>query len=116
LATVAREDFAALSLPGRDNTAVGYYFSLHDKLVLLSGDALIEADDATLSRLSRQLSEERWDARRFSESLDALSKLKPDIWLSAHPLFGRSANLYDNEWMGTILDNRLLLRRREESR
>lgn len=109
-ATVGFEGLEALSLAGRGDTAVGYHFTVGDKLVLVTGDLPIEGETAIASRLLQELSQERWEVDRFAESLEALAKLKPDIWLSARPLFGRSANLYDDDWSRTISLNRRLLR------
>ncbi|HEV3339195.1 MAG TPA: MBL fold metallo-hydrolase [Pirellulales bacterium] len=110
LARLGFDGLEAMPLPGRDETAVAYQFTLQHKRVLVSGDTPIEGEKAVARRLSEELSPERWDVDRFSESLEALAGLKPDVWLSAHPLFGRSANLYDDDWLHTISLNRDLLR------
>jgi glyoxylase-like metal-dependent hydrolase (beta-lactamase superfamily II) len=104
------EDVEAMPVPGRDETAVAYRFSIKEQRVLVTGDMPIEGEKSIASRLSQEMSHEQWDVDRFSESLDALAGLNPDIWLSAHPLFGRSANLYDQDWSKTISINRQLLR------
>ena len=104
-------ELTAMAAPGRDETAVAYRFRFGDAKVLVSGDVLVESDEVDVPQVFAALSGQTWDTDQLSASLKALEPVRPDLWLSAHPLHGRNANLYDFEWENTLSINRELLRR-----
>lgn len=101
----------SISLKGQDETAVGYTFRCDGALVLVTGDYPVEGGFGEMARLKDALSrpENDWDAWR--SSLRRLERIRPDIWLSARPLHGRNANLYDDDWELVLGLNAKLLQR-----
>lgn len=111
LEALGQPEVTALPAQGRDDTAMAYHFQLGETKVLVSGDVLFESERATLPKLVAKWAEETLDTERFAESLVALESVRPDIWLSARPLYGRNANLYDFEWDDHLTLNREVLGR-----
>lgn len=52
-----------------------------------------------------------WDLTALKTSISALGRFNPNLWLSAHPLHGRNANLYANEWSDLLVSHGKLMRR-----
>ena len=111
LATLPCEGLEAFAAPGRDDTAAVYHFSAGDAQVLISADIPIEVMGTDLSDLFQELRNEVWEVDQFSSSLANLRAIRPNLWLSAWPRYGRNANLYDDYWLQTMLRNEQLLRR-----
>ncbi|HVA46663.1 MAG TPA: MBL fold metallo-hydrolase [Pirellulales bacterium] len=123
-AVVAAEELPALGwnnlrawpLEGLGTPQAAYSFRQGEALVLVSGPAPFDTDAIAVARLERQGPPFGWDARLLASSLERLAEIKPDIWLSAVPLRGRNANLYDRAWADTLRWNEQLLRRWQAGR
>lgn len=92
----------ALATPGRDMTSVAYSFQAADDQVLVTGEIPLEISDSELQQLLVDGEPRGWNLAELQDSLLALERLRPKLWLSAHPFYGRNANLYDEEW-GSVL-------------
>lgn len=110
LADLTWEPIEALATPGPDDTAVAYRFRRGETEVLITGPVPIDSDAIELPRRFSRLGVEDWNLPRLKRSLEALEALRPKVWLTAHPLHGRNANLYDNQWAQTLLLNQKLVR------
>jgi glyoxylase-like metal-dependent hydrolase (beta-lactamase superfamily II) len=105
-------ELRALATPGwDDDTAVTYYFRLGGAMLLVSGDAMVETRKAAPPSGVSGMAGAFLDLPRWSAWLDALEPVRPNLWLSAHPLHGRNANMYEFEWERVLASNREMLRR-----
>ncbi|HEX7377281.1 MAG TPA: MBL fold metallo-hydrolase, partial [Pirellulales bacterium] len=100
----------ALATPGRDLTSVAYYFQAADEQVLVTGEIPLEISDAELQHLLVDGEPRGWNLAALQDSLLALERLRPKLWLAAHPFYGRNANLYDEEWGSVLSSSRRAVR------
>jgi hypothetical protein len=113
--TLGRPDLQAISMPGADATAVSYHFSIGDDEVLVTGVLPIERTLADLRKMSSDGVLQTWDMAALRASLAAIEFFQPKLWLSAHPLHGRNANLYGSEWLDAVARTRKLLRQLQKT-
>lgn len=100
----------AMATPGRDDTAATYYFQIDGEEVVVTGEFLFESSDVQSQQVLVDGALQTWNLTAFQNSLSALDRLRPKLWLSAHPLRGRNANLYDDEWLHLLSRNAMALR------
>lgn len=100
----------ALATPGRDSTSAAYFFRVAGDDVLVSGDIPLENSNAALRQLLLDGDARTWNLTALRNSLAALEQVHPKLWLSAHPLHGRNANLYGEEWLNVLSRNAKILR------
>lgn len=103
-------DLQAITTQGTDPTGVSYRFTIGEDLVLVTGDLPLERTEAELRQMLSDGTVERWDLAAIKTSLNGMEFLRPALWLSAHPLRGRNANLYGGQWLEALRKNRKLLR------
>lgn len=110
LASLNWPDLQATATPGTDSTAVSYHFTIGDHRVIVTGDFPLERTEAELRQMFSDGTLRDWDLAAIRTSLATIELFQPAVWLSAHPLHGRNANLYGDQWFETIRKNRKLLR------
>jgi glyoxylase-like metal-dependent hydrolase (beta-lactamase superfamily II) len=91
---------------GLDNAAVAYLLRWQGKAVLVSGRVPVKLTAATDQWLWKQLTAAGGSIEKYRASLDRLAKVKPDLWLTAVPVHGQNANLYDDDWETVLKQNR----------
>lgn len=100
----------AMATPGRDDTAVAYYFQVDGDEVVVTGEVPLETREFEMRQLLVDDVLETWNFSALQNSLSALGRLRPKLWLSAHPMHGRNANLYDDDWMNVVSRNASVVR------
>ncbi|HET6883794.1 MAG TPA: MBL fold metallo-hydrolase [Pirellulales bacterium] len=103
-------ELQAVAMPGMDATGAAYSFQLGETKVLVTGEFPLESSEADLRELFSLPQRIDWDAADLEISLKKLDQFRPNLWLSAHPLHGRNANLYDDEWFVALSKNRGLMK------
>lgn len=96
----------AILTPGIDDTAVAYQFRAGGDVVLVTGSYPLEIDTQGLKNPVEVSGTRKLNVERWLTSLETLGAMKPNLWLTPHPLYGRNANLYDDEWQRTVSYNR----------
>lgn len=99
-----------IALGGLDESAVAYQLNWQGKTVLVSGRMPVKLTQETAERLWRQLTRVGSNIKQYRSSLDRLAQVKPDLWLTAVPVHGQNANLYDDEWENVLRQNQQLTR------
>jgi glyoxylase-like metal-dependent hydrolase (beta-lactamase superfamily II) len=99
-----------ITLGGIDDSAVAYQLKWEGKTVLVSGRIPVNLTRATAERLRTQLTKDGGNVKEYQSSLDRLAQVKPDLWLTAVPVRGQNANLYDNDWKNILSQNHQLMR------
>lgn len=100
LPSLAAARLQMLATPGLDPTAAAYDFHWGEVEVVVTGSLPLDIDAAL-----REVSSPERIASSVPElkaSHEALERLHPSLWLSAHPYRGRNANLYDDHWQKTV--------------
>ncbi|HZV03894.1 MAG TPA: MBL fold metallo-hydrolase [Gemmataceae bacterium] len=105
-----------IALGGFDGSAVAYQLNWQGKTILVSGRIPVKLIQATVDRLGPQLTGVGGNIEKYLNSLDRLAKVKPDLWLTAVPVHGQNANLYDDEWENVLKQNQEFTRRLRDSR
>ena len=111
LAGLPLADGQGFVIPGNEDAATAYTFLIDVRQVAVTGEVPLEVDETKMPRVFDRLRDRDWDYALYSEFLDKLERFEPGIWLSAKPMFGRNADVYNDLWLRTISLNRLLLRR-----
>jgi hypothetical protein len=91
-------DVKALPLADVHPAATAYVVVWDGIKVLVSGRMPIQRSASECRELHSRLGGQADVAGRYRESLYALRREQPQIWLPAVPLGDRNANLYDQEW------------------
>jgi glyoxylase-like metal-dependent hydrolase (beta-lactamase superfamily II) len=78
--------------------ATAYVVVWEGAKVLFSGRMPIERSASACRELGTRLGGSAGAVGQYRESLYALRRVQPQIWLPAMPLHCRNANLYDQEW------------------
>jgi glyoxylase-like metal-dependent hydrolase (beta-lactamase superfamily II) len=99
-----------IPLEGRGVAACAYQLSWGGKNVLLSGKIPAWPDHDSEQKLAAEISKSKDALRGYFMSINALEKLKPDLWLPAISVVGQNANLYDSDWSRLINQNLLLIK------
>ena len=99
-----------IPLEGRGVAACAYQLSWGGKNVLLSGKIPAWPDHDSEQKLAAEISNSKDALRGYFMSINALEKLKPDLWLPAISVVGQNANLYDSDWSRLINQNLLLIK------
>jgi glyoxylase-like metal-dependent hydrolase (beta-lactamase superfamily II) len=99
----------AIVLGTLDDAEAAYELNWQGKKVLVSGRIPVKLTNATVESLRTQLSGARELVEKYRTALERLDPVKPDLWLTAIPVHGQNANLYDNEWEIILRQNRQLL-------
>jgi glyoxylase-like metal-dependent hydrolase (beta-lactamase superfamily II) len=94
-----------IPLAGRGLAPIAYQVTWAGKRVLFSGRTPVIMNVQSAEALAAELSGGKGDAHEYFVSLVKLQKLKPQLWLTAAPVEGQNANLYENDWERTIEDN-----------
>lgn len=116
LASLEWDGLAGISTPGIDPSAVGYHFTIGEDRVLVTGDLPIELTEAQQRQMLGDGTSHGWNLPEVEASLAGIESVRPKVWLSAHPLYGRNANLYDSDWFDALARNRKLLRQVKRQR
>jgi glyoxylase-like metal-dependent hydrolase (beta-lactamase superfamily II) len=99
-----------LPLEGTGVAAVAYQVRWAGKTVLVSGRIPVKLTDATPERLLGAVTGPGGSADQYRATLGRLAEAKPDLWLSAVPVHGQNAFLYDDDWSRLLGQHRQLLR------
>lgn len=102
LETLDLPGWKAIATPGRDDTSTAYSFQIDGEEVLVSGNVLLEESNIEPRRLMVDAVQQTWNLTAFQNTLSALGRLRPKLWLTAHPLHGRNANVYGDEWLDVL--------------
>jgi glyoxylase-like metal-dependent hydrolase (beta-lactamase superfamily II) len=105
-------DFEVQVIPlrGLGLAPVAYRLRWAGKNVLFSGRMPMQASDpAGIERLQREIVQTGGSAEPYLESLRCLAQVNPDLWLPALPAHGQNANLYDQDWLKVLQQNRRLV-------
>jgi glyoxylase-like metal-dependent hydrolase (beta-lactamase superfamily II) len=103
-------------IAGLGRPLAAYSFRRGNVTVLISGAWPVDGGGTDFERLLRQGPPRDWDAQLLLSSLDELTEIQPNIWLSPSPWRGRNANLYDQAWTNRLMLNRRLFRQWHEER
>jgi glyoxylase-like metal-dependent hydrolase (beta-lactamase superfamily II) len=106
----------AIALGEFDDSAAAYQLNWQDKTVLVSGRVPVLLTQSTVDWLAPQISKENGKNDKYRSALDRLAQVKPNLWLTAVPVFGQNANLYDYEWENVLRQNRQLALRLQSVR
>jgi glyoxylase-like metal-dependent hydrolase (beta-lactamase superfamily II) len=109
-------DVRALPLADMHPGAMACVVVWDDKEVLFSGRMPIQRGASECRELRSHFGDPANDPGPYRESLDALWREQPQIWLPTVPLHGRNAHLYDKEWDDLLLYNIKFVRHVEEGR
>jgi glyoxylase-like metal-dependent hydrolase (beta-lactamase superfamily II) len=115
LPPIGLDELQAVATPGTDETAAAYDFRFGQTEVLVTGTLPIEISDVELRKMLSPPLRIAWDLADIEASLKTLTRFRPKLWLSAHPLHGRNANLYDEDWFVIVSKNRGLLRQLQQA-
>jgi hypothetical protein len=96
---------SVIPLGGRGVFPVAYELRWAEKRVLLSGRIPVKPSPEAAERLQFEVGT-RGSAAEYLKSLDRLAKVSPNLWLPAVPVQGQNANLYDQDWMKVLAQNR----------
>ncbi len=96
-------------LGGRDDSEAAYQMNWRGKTVLVSGRIPVKLTNATAERLWGELTGAGGGAGKYRTALECLATVKPDLWLTAVPVHGQNANLYDDEWENILKQNKQLI-------
>lgn len=99
----------ALALGTLDDTEAAYQLNWHGKKILVSGRIPVKLTNATVASLMTRLSGTEGSRTKYRTALERLAEVKPDLWLTAVPVHGQNANLYDDEWENIVRQNQQLM-------
>jgi metallo-beta-lactamase class B len=105
LATLGWLSGRAIPLRGRGIAPVAYQISWADKSVLITGEIPVNAKPGPEAELYNEISKTRDLTLDYLVSVHRLSDVRPDLWLTARPVDGQNANLYDDEWREILAEN-----------
>ncbi len=74
--------------------------------MLFSGRIPIKVTPRSLPGLVTEIASSRSNLQDYLASLATIRDLKPNLWLPSSPIDGQNANLYDDEWIRVIDENR----------
>jgi metallo-beta-lactamase class B len=94
-----------IPLAGRGLAPVAYLMRWSGKTVLVSGRIPVKLSDPSVEQLLREVTASPAQVEQYRQSLDRLARVKPDLWLSAVPVHGQNANLYDQDWAKVLSQN-----------
>jgi glyoxylase-like metal-dependent hydrolase (beta-lactamase superfamily II) len=100
----------AIPLGGLDDSQMAYQLIWEGKKVLVSGRIPVKLTNTTAEKLWSQLTGVGGSVEKYRASLERLASVKPDLWLTAVPVHGQNANLYDDDWENILGQNRQLMR------
>jgi glyoxylase-like metal-dependent hydrolase (beta-lactamase superfamily II) len=98
----------AIPLGGRGTAALAYEVHWAGKTVLVSGRIPVKPGLPESEQLMHEVNGSDGGAARYVQSLARLGQIKPDLWLTALPVHGQNANIYDREWEEVLERNRML--------
>jgi glyoxylase-like metal-dependent hydrolase (beta-lactamase superfamily II) len=104
-----------LSLGGRGLEETACVAGWQGKRVLFTGRIPLKPSRSSEEALFVDKSKKQINPSRYLQSLDALSSIKPDLWLPLHPQHGQNANLYDDEWRDILKANERLISLTDEA-
>lgn len=98
--------FEAQTIPlgGRGLAPLAYVVLWAGKTVILSGHIPVKLSPESVGRLRRDFR----NPTEYVQALDRLGQVHPDLWLTAEPVHGQSANVYDRDWPDALDKNRQL--------
>lgn len=99
----------AIALGNSEDTEAAYLLNWENKKVLVSGRVPVKLTNATVESFWNQLTGGGGSFEKYRTSLERLAPVKPDLWLTAVPVHGQNANLYDDDWANVLQRNRQLL-------
>jgi glyoxylase-like metal-dependent hydrolase (beta-lactamase superfamily II) len=102
LTTAGWFEVRSIPLQGRGVAPVAYELRRAGKTVLVSGRIPVKLSLPEAERLVSEVT----GPGEYRKSLDRLAEVRPDLWLPAVPVYGQNANLYDDDWMKVIEQNR----------
>ncbi len=94
----------------RSLATVAYQLEWAGKRVLFPGQIPSKLTPLSVASFAPEIASSPSDSQDYLESLEAIRGIRPDLWLPATPKDGQNANLYDNEWVRTIDENRDIAR------
>jgi glyoxylase-like metal-dependent hydrolase (beta-lactamase superfamily II) len=98
-----------LYLGGRGMEETAYLVDWQGKRILFTGRIPLKPSRSSEEALFVDKSKKRVSPSRYRQSLDALSSVKPDLWLLLLPQHSQNANLYDDEWRDILKTNERLI-------
>jgi glyoxylase-like metal-dependent hydrolase (beta-lactamase superfamily II) len=101
-------DVRAIPLGGRGRAPVAYEVRWAGKTVLVSGRIPVKLTNATAERLLKELTAPGGSAEKYRDALGRLAEVAPDLWLTAVPVHGQNAFVYDDEWVSLLAQHRRL--------
>lgn len=99
----------AIALGTLEDSEAAYQLHWQGKTVLVSGRIPIKLTNATVESLMARLTGPGGRVEKYRTALERLAPVKPELWLTAVPVHGQNANLYDDEWQTTLQQNRQLM-------
>jgi glyoxylase-like metal-dependent hydrolase (beta-lactamase superfamily II) len=99
-----------IPLSGRGGGSVAYLLPRAGKSVLFSGPVPVKVAHAAPPGAAREAARVIGDPIEYLSTLRRLGELRPDLWLPASPVEGQNANLYGDEWLSVLAENKNLLR------
>lgn len=75
------------------------------KQVLVSGHFPVKLNEQTVRDFQRVFAESKAGFESYSNSIRQLARLRPNVWLTAHPINGQNANLYGQDWSQMLRTN-----------
>jgi glyoxylase-like metal-dependent hydrolase (beta-lactamase superfamily II) len=99
----------AVPLGGTGPAAVAYRLRWAGKTVLVSGRIPVRLTDATVEKLLREVTGPGGSAEQYRAALGRLAEASPDLWLTAVPLHGQNAFVYDDDWARLLGQHRQLM-------
>ncbi|HEV3167733.1 MAG TPA: MBL fold metallo-hydrolase [Isosphaeraceae bacterium] len=94
-----------IPLGGRGLAPIAYRVSWAKKSVLFSGQIPIMLNRPATEALFSELSQAKEKTVDYLRSIIQLGKVKPHLWLPAHPSDAQNANIYDSEWEQILAGN-----------
>lgn len=102
-------DVLAIPLGGLGPAAAAYRVRWAGKTVLVSGRIPVKLTDATVEKLMSDVQGPNGSAPKYRASLDRLAEVAPDLWLTAVPVDGQNAFVYDDDWATLLVRHRQLM-------
>jgi glyoxylase-like metal-dependent hydrolase (beta-lactamase superfamily II) len=96
----------AIALGTLDDSEAAYELAWQGKNILVSGRIPVKVINKTAESLMTQLTGGGERVEKYRTALERLASLTPDLWLTAVPVHGQNANLYDDEWETILGQNR----------
>ncbi len=95
-----------IPLQGRGLAPLTYVVTWAGKTVLISGRIPVKMSLAAAEQLAAEVNSPGGSPDGYQKSLECLAEVHPALWLTALPVHGQNANLYDDDWTKVLEQNR----------